>query len=118
MLSTKERRVMSLIYDKCFGKGGVLVSPAELLEQLPEKAKYTATDLAKILKDLAYDGYIDMVETDKKGEFFYCINLMEKGAAFPREMKNQRRTLIFRISLSAALAVFSFVIGLILKNIF
>lgn len=118
MLTARERRVMSIIYGKCFGRGGVLISPAEILEQLPEKAEYNATDLAKILKDLAYDGYIDVVETDRKGEFFYCINLMEKGSAFPREMKNQRRTLLFRLALSGALAVFSFLIGLILKNIF
>ena len=117
MLSVKERKVMGLVYQRCFGKGGVLISPAEFLEELSDQ-KLSASRLAKILKDLAYDGYIDLVETDRKGEFIYCINLLEKGSAFPRELSNQRRNLIFRISTTVALAVLSFVVGLILNSIF
>ena len=117
MLTAKERKVMALIYDKCFGKGGVLISPAEFLEQIPD-SKLTSTSLAKVIKDLAYDGYIDVIETDRKGEFIYCINLLEKGSAFPREIANQRRNLTFRVATTVVLAVLSFVIGLILKSIF
>ena len=46
------------------------------------------------------------------------ITLTEKGKGYIRSVKEFRRNLLFRLCLSAALAVFSFVIGLILKAVF
>ena len=117
MLSVKERKIMSFIYEKCFGRGGVLVSPAEFLSELNDP-NLSAAGLARIVRDLAYDGYIDVIETDRKGEFIYCINLLEKGSAFPRELANQRRDFVMRIVTTIGLAVLSFAVGLVLKSIF
>ena len=109
---------MSCLYKLCKEKVTCLVSVEDIYKNLPKDTHITLTDIEKMLKNLAYDGYIDMVTTEKKGKFFYCITLKEKGLAFPRERESQVRDIKRRTILMFVFATGSFVIGMILRNIF
>lgn len=116
MLSKTENRVMAAIYAQCRDKKSLLISPADLLQLAG--GNITLTEVEKIVADLATDGYFDLVYSDRHGETVYCLTLLERGMAYQREILQRRRNVIFRIGLSVALAVFSFIIGLILKAVF
>ena len=116
MLSKAENRVMSVLYEECKDKKSVLISPADIIGLAG--GEITLTEVEKITADLAMDGYFDLIYSDRHGETVYCITLLEKGKAYRRSVLVARRNLIFRIGLSVALAVFSFIIGLILKAVF
>ena len=49
---------------------------------------------------------------------YYCFTLHQNGYAVIRQIKNERRQIIFKIALTVAGAVLSFVIGMILRSIF
>ncbi len=115
MLSRSENKVMGAIYAKCRNKKAVLIEQATLLS---EQGGLSEERLDKIVNDLYVDGFYDLVYTDRHGERVYCITLTEKGKGYPREAKLIRRTLTFRLIVSVGFAVFSFVLGLILKAIF
>ena len=116
MLNKAETRVMSALYEECKDKRSALVSPADLLRKAG--GEQTLSGVEKIVNDLAADGYFDLVYSDRRGETVYCVSLTEKGKGFPRSVKLMRRNLIFRLGLTVALAVLSFLVGLILKAIF
>ena len=108
---------MAAVYLLSQTKSAILVSPSDVLKNSTAK-DMSKEQLDKIINDLSLDGYFDLVYSDRRGEQIYCITLTSKGKAFGRTNKIMRRNLIFRITLTAILAVFSFVIGLILKAIF
>ena len=117
MLSKKERKVMSLIFDEFKGKTSLLISPHDVLKMLDYDGM-TLSELDKIMNALKMDGYFDLIYSDRHGEKVYCVALTEKGKGYKRSVKVMKRNLLFRVGVSAALAVFSFLIGLILKAIF
>lgn len=117
MLTKTENRIMSAISDLCREKPSVLISPSDLIKIADAKG-LTQDKLDCTLGDLASDGYFDLVFSDRRGEKVYCIILTEKGRGYTRSVKQMKRNLLFKIGLSAALAVFSFLIGLILKCVF
>ena len=117
MLNKEENAVMSTIAKECKEKDSLLISPSDL-KSLLGGVDFTLDRLDKIVEDLYTDGYFDLVLSERRGEKVYCITLTEKGKGYFRNKKLMKRNLIYRIGLSAALALFSFIIGLILKAIF
>ena len=117
MLSKKERKVMTFIFEEIKGKSSLLVSPHDTLNVLDLNG-VTLSEFDKIVNALKMDGYLDLVYSDRRGEKIYCVSLTEKGKGYKRSVKVLKRTVLFRVGLSAALAVFSFLIGLVLKAIF
>lgn len=117
MLSKTESKVMAILYNYCKEKNSILISPTDIIRQVDEK-DFASAKLDKIMNDLSMDGYFDLVYSDRHGQTIYCITLLEKGKAYSRSKKVQRRNILFRIGLSLGLAIFSFIIGLILKAIF
>ncbi len=117
MLTKKENAVMNIIYHECSGKQSSLISPLDI-KQLLKEGEFTIENIENIVSDLFVDGYFDLIYSERRGERMYCITLTEKGKGYERNKKVTRRNLIYRISLTVVLAVFSFVIGLILKAIF
>ncbi len=118
MLNKQENEVMKAVYDMCDGKGSCLVSPLEIMSILPEKKKYTPEKVDAILRSLELDDYFDMIESERKGEKMYVITLHPNGEAYDRTRLQTRRSVAFKIALSAAGAVVTFVVGVILKSIF
>ena len=117
MLSKKENRVMGALYAAAKDKNAVLITPIDLLK-LVGIDTVTLTELEKIVVALNQDGYFDLVYSDRHGEVVYCITLTARGKAYKRHAQVMKRNLLFRIGLSVALAVLSFIIGLILKAVF
>lgn len=117
MLSKTESKVMSVIFSSCSQKDALLITPLDLKNLTGEKG-LREQELDKIVDDLYKDGYYDLVFSERRGEKVYCITLTEKGRGFNRNKKIMKRNILFRLALSAALALFSFIIGLILKAIF
>ncbi len=115
MLSKAENKVMGAIYCRCKNKKTALIEKSSLPTFPGENGK---EKLDKIVNDLYIDGFFDLVYTERHGEKVYCISLTEKGKGYPRIAKLVRRTLIFKLAVSVGFAIFSFVLGLILKAIF
>lgn len=117
MLDKKESKVMDVLFSQCSGKDSLLISPIDLmnmadLKTIGEKA------VERIVTDLCYDGYFDLVYSDRRGERVFCVTLTDKGKSYGRAVKQQKRNLLYRLILSVFFAVVSFLIGLILKAVF
>ncbi len=115
MLTRLENKVMGAIYRKCKSRNAVLIERNSL-------TSLTGADdgekLDRIVNDLYTDGFFDLVYTERQGEKVYCITLTEKGKGYPREAKMVKRTLMFKLIVTVGFAIFSFILGLILKAIF
>ena len=118
MLNKQENEVMSAVYDMCDGKDSCLVSPMEIVSLLPAKRKYTPQKVEQILRSLELDDYFDLIASDRKGEKMYVITLHPNGEGYARERQQMRRSVAFKIGLSVAGAVITFVVGMILRGIF
>ncbi len=118
MLNKQENEVMSAVYDMCDGKESCLVSPMEIVSLLPAKRRYTPQKVEQILRSLELDDYFDLIASERKGEKMYVITLHPNGVAYKRTAVQVRRNVTFKIVLSVAGAVVTFVVGILLKMIF
>ena len=105
MLNKKETALMRVIYKKTTkNKGMCLIRPVELMTGIPYEIDFRAEDLEPTMKALVYDEYIEIVESDKKGDFYYCVTLLKKGFAFRRSeeqrLRTRRSSIIFKILLA------------------
>ena len=92
MLNKKESALMRVIYKKTTkNKGMCLIRPVDLMMGISYGMDFKAEDLEPTIKALVYDEYIDYVESDKKGDFYYCITLLKKGFAFQRSEEQRVR---------------------------
>lgn len=108
---------MRSILDKCGGRTGCLASPKELIGALPIKAAVDEQRLGEIIECLDYDGYIDVVLSDRHGEKVYCITLKARGKGFGREAVQSKRYLAFRIAIAVGSALITYAVGKILYMI-
>ncbi len=118
MLTKREAEVMNRVYALSHEKGVCLVSPLELLSQLPQSRNYTEEGLENILNELALDGYFELLSSERKGEKMYVISLRASGYAFKRSFAQMRRDAAVKIFWAIASAVVAFLVGIILKRIF
>jgi DNA-binding MarR family transcriptional regulator len=117
MLNKTESKVMGVLFNECKQRSALLISPLDLIKISGEKG-LTESKLDRIMNDLFMDGYFDLIYSDRHGERVYCVTLTEKGKGYLRGRKVMKRNLLFRLGVTVALAIVSFVIGLILKAIF
>lgn len=117
MLNKTERKILNSLNETCGAKQTFLVSPIDLIK-ISSVKELNTEKLDRVLTELYMDGYFDLIVTDRHGEKVYCITLTEKAKGYARSVKVFKRNIIFRVCLTTALAVFSFLIGVILKRIF
>lgn len=117
-LNKKEDEVMRAVFDLAGGREQILVSPFEIIAMLPPKANYGEEKLLSVLRALELDGYFELIQTDRKGERMYVIRMKEEGLAYGRTDVQRRRKLMFKLAVTVACAVLTFVIGMILRAIF
>ena len=115
MLTKKEKYIMEYVYQKCSGKKSCLISPREVITYASDKYIIYPSELEKIMTNLSYDSYIELVKTDKKGEPVFCVSLKMKGEGFHRELVNNKRTWVFNIGRTVLLAIISVAVTLLLK---
>ena len=118
MLNRGESEGMNTVYALCHEKGICLISPAELLAQLPPRRQYTEEGVEKILTELSLDDYFELLSSERKGEKMYVISLRTKGYAFKRCYTQLRRNAAMKLVWAITSAVIAFLVGLILKWIF
>ena len=118
MLDKKETALMRVIYKKTTkNKGMCLIRPVELMVGIDYGIDFKAEDLEPTIKALVYDEYIDYVESDKKGDFYYCITLLKKGFAFQRSEEQRLRTRRSSIITKILLALLGGVVSILLTRV-
>ena len=114
---------MRVIYKKTTkNKGMCLIRPVDLMVGISYGLDFKAEDLEPTMKALVYDEYIDLVESDKKGDFYYCITLLKKGFAFQRSeeqrLRARRSSIIFKVLLALIGSAVTIVLTKILPKLF
>ena len=117
-LNRRENEVMNAVYDLSGGKERFLLSPYELTAVLPANRKYDEESLERALRSLSLDGYFDFIQSDRKGEKTYVIQMREAGLCYRRRDYQRKRGLVFRILVAALGAVVTFLVGVLLRAIF
>lgn len=121
MLTFKEKYVMEYVYQKCQGKKSCLISPREIISFAADKYVLYSDELEKIMTNLSYDNYIELLKSDKKGSPVYCVSLKLKGEGFHRELTNNKRNLWWsigsKVMLAVVGAVVAFVVTYLLKKL-
>ncbi len=105
MLNRKESALMRVIYKKTTkNKGMCLIRPVDIMTGIPYSLEFKMEDLEPTMRALVYDEYIDLVESDKKGDFYYCVTLLKKGFAFQRSeeqrLRQRRSSIVWKIILT------------------
>ena len=123
MLNKKETALMRVIYKKTTkNKGMCLIRPVELMTGISYGMDFKAEDLEPTIKALVYDEYIEYVESDKKGDFYYCITLLKKGFAFQRSeeqrLRARRSSIIFKVILALIGSAVTIVLTRVLPRLF
>lgn len=116
-LNRRENEVMGAIFTLSQGKERFLVSPYEILSLLPPRAKFDEEKLERVLRSLELDGYFELVLSDRRGEKTYCIHMREAGLGYRRSDVRRRRSLVFRLIVTAVCGIVSACLGIALKAI-
>jgi hypothetical protein len=121
MLNKKEKAVMWIVYDRAIKKDdSCIISEEEINEKLDEKlrTKFVDGEIAKTLEFLEYDGYYELVKSQKKEQQVYVVRLREKGQAFPREMQQAKRAMTWRIVSTVGFSALGAAVALLIRAIF
>ena len=98
-LTKKEKAVMRALFNEAKLRDGVcLVTPIDILSEIPYKLDFREEELKPTLVNLQNDDYFDYVESDRKGELTYCITLHKKGLNFKRWQELFRKSIYFKIA--------------------
>ena len=119
MLNKLEKSVMLHLYERAIKKESVLIDPNSIVVSLLPKFKITKKELDKIIKNLALDNYIEVINTEDKSnnKTIYCICLMPKGEAFKREMLKEKKTNRYLLARKLLLTISGVFLGLLLRSI-
>ena len=117
-LNKRENEVMNAVFELSCGKERFLLAPCELKAMLPAKGKYDNAALDRLLRGLALDGYFELVESERKGEPVYVIQMREAGLSYRRQDYQRKRSMCFRLGLAVAGAAASFLVGALLRLLF
>lgn len=118
MLSKKQIEILKIIKDNAQSSGSCLLSAPIFSELLFPRFKISANEVEKLILSLAVKGYIEVVNTFKKQEPFYCISLTAKGKNYQAERLEEVKEVRFRLTLAIVGAVLSFLVGRILFILF
>jgi hypothetical protein len=118
VMNKKEKYLMNGIYAAASQKTGqCLIAPFELLARIPYTVKFKENDLEPTMEALSLDGYFEYELANKKGDSVYLITLKEKGMAYEREKKNDRKKIYKRIVTTILFAVLGYVVKVIISAI-
>ena len=118
MLEKKEKLVMNFLCEVCSGKRSYLISADTIAESVSKKYILSINELDDIMLTLSKDNYIDVVGSDGKRGYFYCITLKNKGLTFRKDIVKHRKELAILFGRTLMITIVSFVFGLILRAIF
>lgn len=116
-LSKREQAVMSAVFQLSQGKDRFLVSPQEIIAQLPPRLKCDEERLCHELKSLELDGYFELLESDRKGERVFVVQMKDAGLSFRRSDAVRKRKMYYKIAATVALALLSALIGVLVRSL-
>ena len=117
-LNQREEAVMNAVVTLATGREKLLCTPQEILALLPPKQGMDEGTLDGVLSALELDGYFQLTHTERKGEKMYVFHLLTAGLSYKRSGAQRKRSFYIRLLVTVALAVLSFLIGIVLKLIF
>ena len=117
MLNRVERKVMDLLFERCFGQKSALFAPSEIQEYLAPKHELTFKQIEIAVKNLMIDGYIDVYHSDNKGQTNYVVSLKPRGEAYEREKKDIRDKRIRSVGWKIFLAIIGAVVTWMVINL-
>ncbi len=116
ILTKKEKAVMSLIFKEASKSDGVcLLRPVDIFQNLSYELNFEENELKMTLNALALDDYFEITETDKKGEFFYCISLCKKGLAYARTERDFKKSIGLKVVITIASSLIAVTVTAILR---
>ncbi len=119
MLNKKTKVLMKAVYENAITNNGVcLVSQLDLLEKISYTINFSRNDLEPSLKALMLEGYFEIIESEKKGEKYYCITLLQAGYDFSRQIAAEKRAIKFKIIMTVAGTIAAYILTQILAAIF
>ena len=118
MLDKKEKSVMLYLCEVCTPKRSYLISASTIAEEMSKKFLLSIAEIDEIMTSLAKDNYIDVVISDSKKGYFYCVMLKNKGVMFKKDLQKQKKELALLLVRTFCITILSFVVGLILRTIF
>lgn len=121
VLGKKEKVLMNIIYRHASRSpnGQCLLSPMDILSQIPYRVEFKELDLEEVLNQLVLDNYFEYKHAKTpNGEVKYIITLKENGISYLRDKKVSQRKLAIRIITAIAIAALSFSFKAILDAIF
>lgn len=118
MLEKKEKLVMLFLCEVCPNKRSYLISANKIAENISDKMLLSIAELDEIMVTLAKENYIDVVISDGKKGYFYCVAMKNKGLTFKRDLAKEKKEIGILVVRTIAVTVLSFIVGLLLKSIF
>ncbi|MBE7082953.1 MAG: hypothetical protein E7378_04730, partial [Clostridiales bacterium] len=117
MLDKKEKFVILYLLEICPQKRPYLIFAEQIAEFVSKKYLISTSELDDIMLSLAKDNYVDFVVSDSKKGYYYCITLKSKALTLKNDLKKQKKEFAMVLLKTFGLAVFSFIVGIILKTI-
>ena len=109
---------MLFLCEVCSGKKSYLISANQIAEFVSQKYILSIAELDEIMLSLSKDNYIDLVVSDGKRGYFYCISLKNKGMTFKKDLSKHKKEIAMLLLRTLGITILSFIIGLILRAIF
>ena len=118
MLDKKEKMVMGYLCKVCPQKQSCLISAQQIASALCRKYLISISELDDIMISLSKDNYIDLVVSNGKNGYYYCITLKNKARTLKNDIKKQKKEFWLVILRTLCLGALSFIVTILLKKIF
>ncbi|MBR4407718.1 MAG: hypothetical protein IKT27_05340 [Clostridia bacterium] len=118
MLDKKEKLVMLYLCEVCPNKRSYLISASKIAEYVSKKFILSIAELDDIMISLAKENYFDVVVSDGRKGYFYCVAMKNKGLTFKKDLAKEKKEVGILLVRTICVTILSFVVGLLLKTIF
>lgn len=118
MLSKKQLELLKIIKDNAQESGSCLLSLPIICELLSSRVRTSPEEVERLIISLSVKGYVDVINTYKKQQPFYCISLTKKGKNYQAEHREDVKEVRFKLTLAIVGAVLSFIVGRVLFILF
>ena len=120
MLSKRDKALMKVIYSNAVAHEDETFSarPIDLLSDIPYTSDFALGDLDSTIEALSLDDYFEYRDEDVDGDRLLTFKLHSKGHAFIREIESEQRAIKFKVILSVAGVIGTFILGRLIALIF
>lgn len=114
MLSRREKSVLTAVLGICGGKDCCIVSAGDILSAMPKSNRADEDSVKATLNFLDYEGYLSIINTVRRGEAVFCIEVKQRGKSYRRESRQSLNFLLSRVGVAVLSAIITYIIGKIL----